>query len=336
MLPAIAAQGLADAVDGFCEGIAFSPGQMARVFEAAKAHRPAGQAARRPAVEPARRRTCRALRRAVGRSSRIYRRSRSGRHGEGRHGRGDAARRLLLHPRDQEAAGRAVPPARRRDGGRHGLQPRHLAADLAAADHEHGRDAVRHDGRRMPRRRHARSGACARPLRAKRERWRAANGPISRSGTSRARPSSSTAWASTRCASASGGVCDRIRPRGRQRLACRLARHLSGRRAGARSGLQAARDEKRRGGGAHRGARRAGLRHQHRLRQAGERAHSGRRSRNPAAQHRAVACGRRRRADARRRGAADDGAEACQPCAGSVGRPARNAGAAAGHARERT
>ena len=37
MLPAIAAQGLADAVDGFCEGIAFSPGQMARVFEAAKA-----------------------------------------------------------------------------------------------------------------------------------------------------------------------------------------------------------------------------------------------------------------------------------------------------------
>ena len=36
MLPAIAAEGLADAVDGFCEGIAFSPGQMARVFDAAK------------------------------------------------------------------------------------------------------------------------------------------------------------------------------------------------------------------------------------------------------------------------------------------------------------
>ncbi len=30
-------QGLADAVDGFCEGIAFSPEQLARVFEAAKA-----------------------------------------------------------------------------------------------------------------------------------------------------------------------------------------------------------------------------------------------------------------------------------------------------------
>jgi imidazolonepropionase len=36
MLPAIAQEKLADAVDGFCEGIAFSPEQMARVFEAAK------------------------------------------------------------------------------------------------------------------------------------------------------------------------------------------------------------------------------------------------------------------------------------------------------------
>ena len=38
MLPAIAAERLADAVDGFCEGIAFSPEQMTRVFDAAKAH----------------------------------------------------------------------------------------------------------------------------------------------------------------------------------------------------------------------------------------------------------------------------------------------------------
>ena len=37
MLPAIAALGLADAVDGFCEGIAFSPEQIARVFDSAKA-----------------------------------------------------------------------------------------------------------------------------------------------------------------------------------------------------------------------------------------------------------------------------------------------------------
>ena len=38
MLPAIAADGLADAADGFCEGVAFSPEQIARVFAAAKQH----------------------------------------------------------------------------------------------------------------------------------------------------------------------------------------------------------------------------------------------------------------------------------------------------------
>ncbi|MGQ5720027.1 imidazolonepropionase [Pseudochrobactrum asaccharolyticum] len=38
MLPAIAAEKLADAVDGFCEGIAFLPDEIARVFDAAKAH----------------------------------------------------------------------------------------------------------------------------------------------------------------------------------------------------------------------------------------------------------------------------------------------------------
>lgn len=39
MMPAIAAEGLADAVDGFCEGVAFSPDQIARVFRAADDHR---------------------------------------------------------------------------------------------------------------------------------------------------------------------------------------------------------------------------------------------------------------------------------------------------------
>jgi imidazolonepropionase len=36
MLPAIAAEGLADAVDAFCEGIGFTPAQTERVFEAAR------------------------------------------------------------------------------------------------------------------------------------------------------------------------------------------------------------------------------------------------------------------------------------------------------------
>ena len=38
MLPAVAAAGLADAVDAFCEGIAFTPAEVARVFAAAGRH----------------------------------------------------------------------------------------------------------------------------------------------------------------------------------------------------------------------------------------------------------------------------------------------------------
>jgi imidazolonepropionase len=38
MLPAVAAAGLADSVDAFCETIGFTPAQVARVFQAAKAH----------------------------------------------------------------------------------------------------------------------------------------------------------------------------------------------------------------------------------------------------------------------------------------------------------
>lgn len=38
MIPAVAAEGLADAVDAFCEGIGFSLDQTRRVFEAARAH----------------------------------------------------------------------------------------------------------------------------------------------------------------------------------------------------------------------------------------------------------------------------------------------------------
>jgi imidazolonepropionase len=38
MIPTAAAQGLADAIDAFCEGIGFTPAQTRRVFEAARAH----------------------------------------------------------------------------------------------------------------------------------------------------------------------------------------------------------------------------------------------------------------------------------------------------------
>ena len=105
--------------------------------------RPAGEAACRPALQSLRRSPRGTLRRAVGRPSRIYRRAERRGDGAVGHGRRAAARRLLFHPRGKEAAGRSVPRARREDGGRHRLQSRHLAADLAAAHHEHGGDPVR-------------------------------------------------------------------------------------------------------------------------------------------------------------------------------------------------
>ena len=53
LVPLVAADGLAQAVDAFCEGIAFSPEEIGRFFEAAKAAGLA-QAARGPALEPPR------------------------------------------------------------------------------------------------------------------------------------------------------------------------------------------------------------------------------------------------------------------------------------------
>ena len=62
MLPALAREGLADAVDAFCEGIAFSPEQVARVFAAAGGLGLPRQAPCRPALRPRRRHARRPLR----------------------------------------------------------------------------------------------------------------------------------------------------------------------------------------------------------------------------------------------------------------------------------
>jgi imidazolonepropionase len=140
-LPAIAAEGLADAVDGFCEGIAFSPAQIRRVFEAARDH---GLPVKLHADQLSNLTAPRwpPLRRPVGRPPGIPDEAGIGSHGRARHCRDDAARRLLLHPRAQGAADRGCCAGRRADGPRHRLQSRHLAPDLAAAGHEHGRDPV--------------------------------------------------------------------------------------------------------------------------------------------------------------------------------------------------
>jgi len=122
-MPRLHAAGLIDAVDAFCETIGFTPAQTQRVFEQA---------------------------RALGLPVKL--------HAEQLSDQGGAvlAARLLLRARDKASPDRRPARRWRPPGPGHRLQSRHLAADLAAADHEHGRDPVPPDGRRVPGRRHPR------------------------------------------------------------------------------------------------------------------------------------------------------------------------------------
>ena len=73
MIPAVAAEGLAETVDAFCEGHRlFSGADRARIRGRASA-RLEGEAARRSTVEPARSGARGSVRSALGRSSRIHR-----------------------------------------------------------------------------------------------------------------------------------------------------------------------------------------------------------------------------------------------------------------------
>ena len=197
--------------------------------------------------------------------------------------------------------------------------------------HEHGGDLVPADRRRMPARRDPQCRARARAGSTRSARSKPASRATSRSGTSSARPSWSTASASTRCIARLEGPM--TPDHARRAVARRLARDLSRRRADARSRLRA-------------GHRALGRR--------GRRRSSPRASRSTAStpaseSSRACAsppadlatlqrnivlshCRRRRRAHAGAGRAADDGAEARQPRAGRLGRAARDRAPARGDA----
>ena len=127
-----APSGLAEAVDAFCEGIAFSPEQVARVFEAARRH---GLKVKLHADQ---------LSNLGGAALAARFGALSADHLEytdeaGAEAMAKAGTVAVLLPgayyfirETQGAARRGLPPSRRADGGRHRLQSRHLAADLAA------------------------------------------------------------------------------------------------------------------------------------------------------------------------------------------------------------
>jgi hypothetical protein len=117
------------------------PDQIARVFDRPK--RWACRSSCTPSSFPPRRhRAGGGARRAVGGSCRIRWTSRRGGDGAGGNGGRAAARRVLHAARDAGAARRRFREARRADGGGDRLQPRLVAAGLAAAGDEHGLHAV--------------------------------------------------------------------------------------------------------------------------------------------------------------------------------------------------
>ena len=145
MLPAVADAGLADAVDAFCERIAFTPEQTARVFDAAQAHGlPVALHADQlsdsgGAALAARFKALSADHLGVQLGGR-----RAG-HGGRRHGRGAPARRLVLHSHDATATSGSAPHARHPDSNSNRLQPWQLSCPVDPAHAEHGLYLIRPD-----------------------------------------------------------------------------------------------------------------------------------------------------------------------------------------------
>jgi imidazolonepropionase len=145
-IPAVANEGLADAVDGFCEHLAFSPPQIERIFAAAKQ---AGLPVKLHAEQLS----------SLGGSSLAARwRALSADHLEyatDADARGITARGLLYLASNTTAAGGAFSPPRRADGAGQRSQSGHFARLFVAFDDEYGLYPVSPDAGRGAGRRHA-------------------------------------------------------------------------------------------------------------------------------------------------------------------------------------
>ena len=165
-LRAAAAEGLVDAVDAFCEGIAFAPPRWRRVFAVAREPRPAGEDPRRAALEP-RRRAARGRVRGAARP--IISSISTTRACAAMAAAGTVA--VILPGAFYTLRETQAPPvallraARRADGGGDRLQPRLLADGLDPPRDEHGLHPVPPDAGGGAGRRHAGGGPRARARR---------------------------------------------------------------------------------------------------------------------------------------------------------------------------
>ena len=162
VLPAVAYAGLADAVDAFCEGIAFTPAETSAVFEAARA---LGLAVKLHADQLSDSGGA-ALAAGFGALSADHLEHASE---EGIKALATAGTVAVLLPGayytlggGKATAGRVAAHARRGDGGSQRLQPRLLARVIALVDAQHGVHALSPDPRRGAGRGHPQRGIGAR------------------------------------------------------------------------------------------------------------------------------------------------------------------------------
>jgi imidazolonepropionase len=213
MIPVIAREKLADAVDAFCEGIAFSPEQVARVFEAARAH---------------------------GLRVKLHADQLSNLHGAALAARFGALSADHLEHTDEagivamakagpfavllpgafyflretkHAAGRAAAQAWRADRIATDCNPGTSPLTSLLLTMNMGATLFRLTVEECIRGRDPRSGAGAGKTATRSARWKPASAATSRSGTSSAPPNSSTAWDSIRCMRGCGAAHERAMAR---------------------------------------------------------------------------------------------------------------------------
>ncbi len=205
MMPAVAKAGLADAVDAFCESIAFTPAQTARVFEAARRFD-------LPVKLHAEQLTTLGGAQLAARFGALSADHLEHADEAGVQALAKAGVVAVLLPgayyflrETQKPPVRPAAPAQGRHRHRQRQQSRNVAAHVAAACDEHAATFFRltvDECLLAVTREAARAlGASIRSARSK-----PANGATSRSGTSNGPPSWSTASASRRCRPASGGA----------------------------------------------------------------------------------------------------------------------------------
>ena len=205
-LDSLAAAGLVDAVDAFCEKIAFTVAETEQFLRAAQTSGDSRTRSRGPIERHGSGGAGRAVRCAVRRSSRVRERGRRAGARRRGHGRGALARRLFHAAPDDSAAGRAAAPAGVPMAVATDCNPGTSPCYVASSRAQHELRPVRPHAGGIAERRHAqrRPGVGLARRSSALSRWASAR--TSRCGESSGPPSCATTWARTPAPASSIGA----------------------------------------------------------------------------------------------------------------------------------